>query len=93
MRDFQNSLPMISLDLNSLLTLFLIHVRVISFLLMVPFFGRELLPNTFKAFFATALSFMLFLYTDQKPIEFATTGHFFLAVLKEFLENVNFWHS
>jgi len=28
---------------------------------------------------------MLFLYTDQKPIEFATTGHFFLVVLKEFL--------
>jgi flagellar biosynthetic protein FliR len=69
---------MISLDLNSLLTLFLLHVRVISFLFMVPFFGRELLPNTFKVFFATALSFMLFLYTDQKPIEFATTGHFFL---------------
>ncbi len=79
---------MISLDLNSLLTLFLLHVRVISFLFMVPFFGRELLPSTFKVFFATALSFMLFLhtlYTDQKPIEFATTGHFFLAVLKEFL--------
>jgi len=61
------------------------YVRVISFLFMVPFFGRELLPNTFKVFFATALSFMLFLYTNQKPIEFATTGHFFLAVLKEFL--------
>ncbi len=76
---------MISLDLNSLLTLFLLHVRVISFLFMVPFFGRELLPNTFKVFFATALSFMLFLYTDQKPIEFATTGHFFLAILKEFI--------
>jgi flagellar biosynthetic protein FliR len=58
---------MISLDLNSLLTLFLLHVRVISFLFMVPFFGRELLPNTFKVFFATALSFMLFLYTDQNP--------------------------
>ncbi len=38
---------MISLDLNSLLTLFLLHVRVISFLFMVPFFGKELLPNTF----------------------------------------------
>ncbi len=43
------------------------------------------MPNTFKVFFATALSFMLFLYTDQKPIEFATTGHFFRAILKEFL--------
>jgi len=63
----------------------LLHVRAISFLFMVPFFGRELLPNTFKVFFATALSFMLFLYTDQKPIEFATKGRFFLAVLKEFL--------
>ncbi len=76
---------MISLDLNSLLTLFLLYIRVFSFLFLVPFFGKELLPNTFKVFFATAVSFMLFLYTDQKPIEFATTGHFFLYALKEFL--------
>jgi flagellar biosynthetic protein FliR len=56
---------MISLDLNSLLTLFLLHVRVTSFLFMVPFFGRELLPNTFKVFFATALSLCSF-YTQTK---------------------------
>jgi len=76
---------MITFDLNALLTLFLLHVRIVSFLFMVPFFGRELLPNTFKVFLATALSLMLFLYAEVEVLDFPTTGHFFLSVLKEFL--------
>ncbi|WP_333784096.1 flagellar biosynthetic protein FliR [Thermocrinis sp.] len=76
---------MIIFDLNSLLTLFLLHVRILSFLLVVPFFGRELLPNTFKVFLATALSLTLFMYADIKPLDFPTIGHFYFSVLKEFL--------
>ncbi|MCS7196312.1 MAG: flagellar biosynthetic protein FliR [Aquificaceae bacterium] len=74
-----------SLDINALLTLFLVYTRVLSFLILVPVFGREFLPGTFKAFLATAVGFALFLYVDVKPIEFPTTAHFFMAVLKEFL--------
>lgn len=74
-----------TLDINALLTLFLVYVRVISFLIMVPIFGKEFMPNTFKLFLATAISFTLFLYSDVKPMEFPTTAQFFLALLKEFL--------
>lgn len=74
-----------SLDINALLTLFLVYMRVASFLVMVPVFGREFLPPTFKAYLATAISFALFLYADVKPAEFPTVAHFFLAMLKEFL--------
>ncbi|MCS7308496.1 MAG: flagellar biosynthetic protein FliR, partial [Aquificaceae bacterium] len=74
-----------SLGINELLTLFLVYVRIISFLLLVPIFGREFIPNTFKVFLATAMGFSLFLYTDIKPVEFPTTAHFLSAVLREFL--------
>ncbi|MDW8434083.1 MAG: flagellar biosynthetic protein FliR [Aquificaceae bacterium] len=74
-----------SLDVNALLTLFLIYMRVASFLVMVPMFGREFLPPVFKAYLATAVSFAIFLYADIKPAEFPTVAHFFLAMLREFL--------
>ncbi|HCO39877.1 MAG TPA: flagellar biosynthesis protein FliR, partial [Aquificaceae bacterium] len=74
-----------TLDINALLTLFLVYMRVATFLIMVPVFGKEFIPNTFKLFLATALGFALFLYSDIKPLEFPTTAHFFLALLKEFL--------
>ncbi|MCX8163880.1 MAG: flagellar biosynthetic protein FliR [Aquificaceae bacterium] len=74
-----------SLDINTLLTLFLVYIRVFSFLILVPIFGKEALPNTFKVFLATAISFTLFLYVDVKPVEFPTTFHFFMAVIREFL--------
>jgi len=74
-----------TLDINALLTLFLVYLRVVSFLLLVPLFGKEFMPNTFKVFLATAIGFALFLYSDIKPVEFPTTAHFFLACLKEVL--------
>ncbi len=73
------------LDINALLTLFLVYVRVFSFLILVPVFGREFMPNTFKLFLTTAISFALFIYSDIKPLEFLNTFHFFLHVLSEFL--------
>ncbi len=72
-------------DINALLTLFLVYMRVISFLIMVPIFGKEFMPNTFKVFLATAIGFTLFLYSDIEPVSFPTTAHFFLAMLKEVL--------
>jgi len=74
-----------TLDINSLLTIFLVYMRDVSFLIMVPIFGKEFIPNTFKLFLSTAIGFTLFLYSDIKPLEFPTTAHFFLALLKEFL--------
>ncbi len=74
-----------SLDINALLTLLLVYLRVFSFLLMVPIFGREFMPNTFKVFLATAIGFALFLYSDIEPVQFPTTAHLFLAMIKEFL--------
>ncbi|WP_448587665.1 flagellar biosynthetic protein FliR [Thermocrinis sp.] len=76
---------MISFDINALLTLFLLHVRIVSFLLIVPFFGKEFLPNLLKVFLATALSLTLFLYADLKPLDFPTIGHFYFSLVKEFL--------
>lgn len=73
------------LDINALLTIFLVYIRVVSFLVMVPIFGKEFIPNTFKLFLATAIGFTLFIYSDIKPSEFPTTAFFFLALLKEFL--------
>ncbi len=74
-----------SLDINTLLTLFIIYVRVLSFLIMVPIFGKETLPPTFKLFLATAISFSLFLYYEIEPSHFPTTAHLMLAFLKEFI--------
>ncbi|MEJ5339856.1 MAG: flagellar biosynthetic protein FliR [Aquificaceae bacterium] len=74
-----------TLDINALLTLFLVYLRIVSFLLMVPVFGKEFMPNTFKVFLATAIGFSLFLYSDIKPLQFPTTAHFLLAMLKEIL--------
>ncbi|WP_448584293.1 flagellar biosynthetic protein FliR [Thermocrinis sp.] len=79
---------MMTFDLNSLLTLFLLYVRILSFLLVVPFFGREFLPNAFKVFLATALSLTLFMYADIKPLDFPTTGHFFLPLC---VEGISLW--
>lgn len=72
-------------DVNTLLTLFLMYLRVVFFLLLVPFFGKEFLPNTFKLFLATAVSFALFLYQGMEPVEFPTTAHYIGAMVREAL--------
>lgn len=74
-----------TLDLNALLTLFLVYMRVFGFLILIPIFGKDFFPPTFKLFLATAVSFSLFLYSDIKPLEFPTTGHFFVSATKEFV--------
>ncbi len=74
-----------SLDLNELLNLFLYYLRVVFFLLLVPIFGKEFMPNTFKVFLATAIAFSLFLYVQPPPQSFPTTVHYLLAMLKEAL--------
>jgi flagellar biosynthetic protein FliR len=74
-----------TLDINTLLTLFLVYMRVFGFLMLIPIFGREFMPPTFKFFLVTAVSFSLLLYSDIKPLEFPTTGHFFIGAAKEFI--------
>lgn len=72
-------------DVNTLLTLFLVYVRIVSFLILVPVFGREFMPNTFKLFLSTAIGFAVFTYSDIKPLEVSNTFDLFLLVLSEFL--------
>ncbi|RMH01422.1 MAG: flagellar biosynthetic protein FliR [Aquificota bacterium] len=74
-----------SFDIEALLTLFLMYVRIVFFFLLVPFFGKEFLPNTFKVFLATAVAFAIFLYQDVKPVEFPTTAHYIGAIIREAL--------
>lgn len=72
-------------DIDTLLTLLLVYLRVTSFLIMVPVLGREFMPNIFKVFLATALSFAIFIYSGITPLEFTNTLDFFLSALGEFL--------
>ncbi|MFN7065539.1 MAG: flagellar biosynthetic protein FliR [Aquificaceae bacterium] len=72
-------------DINTLLTLFLVYLRIVSFLILVPVFGKEFMPNTFKVFLATAIAFAVLTYSDVEAIEFSNTLQFFLSVLSEFL--------
>ncbi len=74
-----------SFDVDTLLTLSLVYFRVISFLIMVPLFGREFMPNTFKVFLATALSFAIFIYSGIAPLKFTNTLDLFLLAPGEFL--------
>lgn len=74
-----------SFDINSLLTLFLVYMRVVSFLIFVPVFGKEFMPNTFKVFFASAVALAVFLHSRIEPIEFSDTTSYLVALLQELL--------
>ncbi|SHK13514.1 flagellar biosynthetic protein FliR [Thermocrinis minervae] len=73
------------LDLNTLLTLFLVYLRVFAFLIFVPVFGTGFLPNTVKAFLGSAIGLSLFFYQRVEPIKFDTTVEFFIYCFNEFL--------
>ncbi|WP_052293045.1 flagellar biosynthetic protein FliR [Thermocrinis albus] len=61
----------------------LYHIRVTAFLFLVPFFGKEFLPQTFKVFLSTALSLSIFMYTDPQPL--SPEAPLLTYVVKEFL--------
>ncbi len=73
------------LDEKALITLLLVYVRIFSFLSLVPFFGKESLPNVIKLYLTTALSLSLFYYTEMGPIQVRSSAEFMLMVLREFL--------
>ncbi len=69
----------------ALLTLLLVYIRIFSFLFLLPFFGREALPNIIKLYLTTALGFSIFLYANVKPLEIKSFLEFFSLALGEFL--------
>ena len=70
---------------SALLTLFLIYVRVFSFLFLVPFFGKDSIPNIVKVYLVSAISLSIFYYLEMEPVQIKTTLEFFILVLKEFM--------
>ncbi len=72
-------------DINALLTLLLVYVRITSFLFMVPIFGREFLPPHVKLYLAMALSLSVFMFGDVNVMEFDSSFKFFMAVLNEMI--------
>ncbi len=69
----------------ALLTLLLVYVRLFSFLFLVPFFGKESIPNIIKVYLTTAVGFSIFLYTDIEPIEVNSLLEFLILAFGEFL--------
>ncbi len=74
---------MISLDTNSLLTLFLLFLRIFAFVSLVPFFGTFFVPNTVRVYLSVAIAFSLLLLTDVEPVEISSTLHFVTLALGE----------
>ncbi len=74
---------MISLDTNSLLTLFLLFLRIFAFVFLVPFFGTFFVPNTVRVYLSVAIAFSLFVLTDVKPVEISSALHFMTLALGE----------
>lgn len=69
----------------ALLTILLVYVRIFSFLFLVPFFGKESIPNIIKVYLTTAVSLSIFLYIDAQPLEVRSSLEFFTLALGEFL--------
>ncbi len=71
------------LDIDALLTLLLVYLRMFSFLLMVPIFGREFIPVNVKLFLTMALSFSVFLLGDVKTIQYSSFYQFLAYAISE----------
>ncbi len=72
-------------DIDAILTLLLVYLRILSFLFMVPIFGKEFLPANIKLYLAMALSLSVFLFGDVKIVKFENTSLYLLAMVNEII--------
>ncbi len=76
---------MISLDINSLLTILLMYFRVVSFVFLVPFFGTFFVPNFVRLYLAFALTVSIFFFSEIEPLEITSAAEFIYLAIREFL--------
>ena len=74
---------MIVLDTNSLLTILLVFLRVLSFVVMVPLFGTFFLPNFIRVYLALAVAVSIVMVADIKPLEINSALQFIAYALHE----------
>ncbi len=78
---------MISLDVQTLITLMLVYVRVISFVFLVPIFGfrSEFIPLNVRFALGFALGMIVFFLSGIEPVSINSSYQLALLALKEFL--------
>ncbi len=78
---------MISLDIDALLSLLLVYIRVVSFLFLVPVFGfrSEFIPLNVRLTLAFAVGMMVFFIANPEPLDINSSYELFLLGIKEFL--------
>ncbi len=78
---------MISLDIDSLLTLALVYIRVIAFVFLVPIFGfrSEFLPLNVRMSLGFALGMIVFFLSGIEPVSVSSSYQLAYLALKEFL--------
>ncbi len=76
---------MILPDVESLITVFLIFLRVFFFLFMIPFFGTFFLPTVVRIYFSFAIAFSFLLMETVEPVRVDSSFQLVEIALKEAL--------
>jgi len=76
---------MMPLDVDALMTILLLFMRVFPFILMVPLFGTFPIPGFVRVYLAFAISLSLFSIASIKPAPVSSTATFINLALHELL--------